>query len=143
VRLEIQAAPRLSRNQPRSAIIISWLRGCEPVSSEVIRLLDDGESLLWTPVSVEEIFAGVRKSEEERVEGLFLVLDLLALSAEIGRKAGLYLNAYGRSHAVELGDALIAASAVVHRLQLWTLNRKHYPMKDIRFFSPAEKGHRE
>ena len=118
-----------------SDVIISWLRGCEPTSGGVIRLLDDGDSLIWTPVSVAEIFAGVRESEEERVERLFLILDTVALSSEIGRKAGRYLSAYAKSHHVELGDALIAASAAVHRLPLWTFNRKHYPMPDIRFFS--------
>ncbi len=126
-----------------SDIIISWLRGYEPISSIVIRLLDRGESLLWTPVSVAEIFAGVRRSEEAHVEQLFLVLDPLALSGEAGKKAGLYLGAFGKSHGVELGDALIAASAAVNRLPLWTLNRKHYPMKDIRFFSPARNKHKE
>ena len=126
-----------------SDIIISWLRGYEPISSVVIRLLDGGESLIWTPVSVAEIFAGVRKSEEERVERLFLILDPLALSGEIGRKAGLYLSGYAKSHRLELGDALIAASAAVNRLPLWTLNRRHYPMKDIRFFSPAPDRQRK
>ncbi len=121
-----------------SDVIICWLRGYEPISSNVIRLLDDGESLIWTPVSVAEIFAGVRKSESERVEQLFLVLDLLVLTGEVGRKAGSYISAFGKSNGVELGDALIAASATVNRLPLWTLNRKHYPMKDIRFFSPAQ-----
>jgi hypothetical protein len=32
---------------------------------------------------------------------------------------------------VELGDALIAASAVAHGAEL---NRKHYPMREIAFF---------
>ncbi len=122
-----------------SDVIISWLRGYESISSAVIRLLDAGDSLIWTPVSVAEIFAGIRKSEEERVERLFLILDMLVLSGEIGRKAGRYLSAFAKSHHVELGDALIAASAAVHRLPLWTLNRKHYPMPDIRFFSPEGK----
>jgi len=38
------------------------------------------------------------------------------------------------SHAVELGDALIAAAAVASRAELWTRNRKHYPMKEAVFF---------
>lgn len=71
------------------------------------------------------------------MEGLFLILETLSISGEIGKKAGLYLSAYAKSHSVEPGDALIAASAAVGHLPLWTLNRKHYPMKDIRFFSPA------
>jgi len=35
---------------------------------------------------------------------------------------------------VELGDALIAATASLHNLALWTRNRRHYPMKDVFFF---------
>jgi hypothetical protein len=50
-------------------------------------------------------------------------------------KAGQYLKSYAKSHGVQLGDALIAACGSVENLQLWTLNRKHYPMKDVEFFS--------
>lgn len=65
-----------------------------------------------------------------------MVLEALALSAEIGRQAGRYLNRYSRSHGVELADALVAATGLVNRIPLWTLNKRHYPMTDIRFFSP-------
>jgi predicted nucleic acid-binding protein len=92
--------------------------------------------LAWTPVSVAEIFAGVRKGEESQLENLFLVLETVPLSGEIGRKAGYYLNTYSKSHGVELGDALIAATAYFNKMPLWTLNRRHHPMRDVRFFSP-------
>jgi len=49
-------------------------------------------------------------------------------------KAGDYLRQFHRSHSLELGDALIAATASIHLLRLWTRNRKHYPMKDIQLF---------
>lgn len=120
-----------------SDIIIAWLRGYDPFAELIPRLLQEGNVLTWTPVSVAEIFAGVRKGEEGQLENLFLVLESLNLSLEIGRKAGSYLNAFSRSHGVELGDALIGATACLNTIPLWTLNRKHYPMKDIRFFSPA------
>ena len=45
-----------------------------------------------------------------------------------------YLRQYGKSHGVEIADALIAASAVANRATLWTRNRKHYPMKELSFF---------
>ncbi len=119
-----------------SDVIIHWLRGSPSVSAAVVNLLAHGDSLLWTPVSVAEIFAGVRHAEEKQVETLFLVLGALNLTPEIGKRAGAYLHTYSRSHGVELADALIAASAEIHGMPLWTLNRKHYPMKTIRFFSP-------
>ena len=48
--------------------------------------------------------------------------------------SGDYLARYGKSHRVEIADALIAAAAATSGLRLWTLNRKHYPMQDLRFF---------
>jgi predicted nucleic acid-binding protein len=119
-----------------SDVIIAWLRGYHPFSKLIPELLDEGNALGWTPVSVAEIFAGVRKAEEQQVSNLFLILETVPLSVEIGKKAGYYLQAYSRSHNVELGDALIAAAACLNRKPLWTLNQKHYPMKDIRFYSP-------
>ncbi len=120
-----------------SDVIISWLRGYDPFAEIVPGLLEKGEVLTWTPVSVAEIFAGGRKSEEDQLENLFLVFETLQLSAEVGKKAGYYLNRYSKSHGVELADALVAATAYVAKMPLWTLNKKHYPMKDIQFFSPS------
>jgi predicted nucleic acid-binding protein len=56
------------------------------------------------------------------------------IDATIGRRAGSYLARYARSHGVELADALVAAAAATSGLHLWTLNRKHYPMPDVRFY---------
>lgn len=119
-----------------SDVIIAWLRGYEPIARLIPALLQKGEVLTWTPVSVAEIFAGVRKGEARQVENLFLVLEPLSLSPAMGRKAGQYLRAYSRSHGVELADAFLAAAAHSEGIPLWTLNRKHYPMRDIQFFSP-------
>lgn len=119
-----------------SDVIIAWLRGYSPFAEEVPELISRGDVLSWTPVSVAEIYAGVRRGKEGQIENLFLVLEALPLSAEIGRKAGDYLRAYAKSHSVELGDALIAATSHLHRMPLWTLNKKHYPMRDIPFYSP-------
>ncbi|HEY2930847.1 MAG TPA: type II toxin-antitoxin system VapC family toxin [Acidobacteriota bacterium] len=118
-----------------SDVIIWWLRGESPYDSLIPALLQR-DSLFWTPISVAELFAGARTSEEPELEKLFLILDVLAITAEIGRYAGYYMRRFSKSHGVELADALIAATAHSHNFPLWTLNRRHYPMKDIRFFSP-------
>ena len=119
-----------------SDVIIAWLRGYEPIARLIPDLLQKGEVLAWTPISGAEVFAGVRKGEERQVENLFLVLEPLSLSPAMGRKAGQYLRAYSGSHGVELADAFLAAAAHSEGMPLWTLNRKHYPMRDIQFFSP-------
>ncbi len=120
-----------------SDVIIAWLRGYEPIAGAVAGLLEQGHNLLWTPVSVAEIFAGARKGESARLESLFQILETLPISDAFGKMAGHYLQKYSKSHSLELGDALIAASARSASLPLWTLNKKHYPMGEIRLFDPA------
>ena len=114
-----------------SDVLIEWLRGRQPVPSKIQSLFEQHAELFWTPVSVAEIFAGVRKGEEHDVEKLFVLLEGVPLTSEIGRRAGAYLKAFHKSHGLQLGDALIAASATTEGLLLWTLNKRHYPMKDL------------
>ncbi len=119
-----------------SDVIIAWLRGYQPVSDTILDLLENGHGLLWTPVSIAEIFAGARKSEIAKLETLFQILETLPVTESIGKKAGHYLQKYTKSHGLEMGDALIAASASMAGLSLWTINKKHYPMSEVRLFSP-------
>jgi hypothetical protein len=92
-----------------------------------------------SPVTLAEMWHGARPSEYMALDALFAALTCVPIGPEIGRRAGDYLRQFARSHAVELGDALIAATASIHHLALWTRNRKHYPMKDCQFFSIADR----
>jgi predicted nucleic acid-binding protein len=87
-----------------------------------------------SPVTVAEIWHGARAAEYTTLDALFRALTCVSIGSEIGRRAGDYLRQFAKSHAVELGDALIAATASIHHLALWTRNHKHYPMKDCQFF---------
>ena len=91
-----------------------------------------------SPVTVAEMWHGARPQEHKVLEALFRGMTCIPIGEDIGRHAGDYLRQFAKSHAVELGDALIAATASVHNLALWTHNRKHYPMKDCLFFSLAD-----
>ena len=77
------------------------------------RIERDGIPTYCSPVSWAEIFAGIRPGEEVPAEGFF------------------------HAHGVGIADALIAAAASTTGLQLWTLNRRHYPMDDVRFYEAA------
>jgi len=91
-----------------------------------------------SPVTVAEMWHGARPNEYRVLDALFGALTCVPIGPEIGRRAGDYLRQFAKSHHVELGDALIAATASIHDLALWTRNRKHYPMKDCRFFQIAD-----
>jgi predicted nucleic acid-binding protein len=119
-----------------SDVIIEWLRGNEPFVSQIASMLKQGAELFWTPVSIAEIYAGTRKNEEPRTANLFLLMESAGITDVQGQKAGEYLKTYSKSHGIELGDALIAACASSEGLPLWTLNKKHYPMKEVQLFNP-------
>src|SRR5438105_271244 len=110
-----------------SDVIIEWLRGHQPFAEQISKMMEEHAELFWTPVSVAEIFAGVRKGEEAAIANLFLLLEPVSITADTGQKAGSYLKSYDKSHGLELGDALIAACSATHGLDLWTLNKRHYP----------------
>jgi len=86
-------------------------------------------------VAWAEVYAGLRPGEEPLTRAFFEARGEVVLDAAAGRRAGAYLALYGRSHAVEIADAMVAAAAATAGLHLWTLNRKHYPMPDVRFFA--------
>jgi predicted nucleic acid-binding protein len=114
-------------------IEVSRARNAEVVA-RWMQLSNSDDAVLYSPVSVAELWAGSRPKEQETLKKLFLALTCAPIDEEAGRRAGFYLGQYRRSHAVEVADALIAAGAVTRGAELWTLNRKHYPMKDIVFF---------
>ena len=118
-----------------SDILIEVSRGRNAdVVSKWIDLSNAEAAVLYSPVSVAELWAGARASEYDALDNLFRALTCTPIDEEAGRQAGLYLRQYRRSHGVEVADALIAASAVANRAELWTRNRKHYPMKEVHFF---------
>jgi hypothetical protein len=97
-------------------------------------LSKSASAVLCSPVTVAEIWHGARPAEHSSLEALFGALVCAAIDERIGRRAGEYLAKYAKSHGLELGDALIAATASLHPAHLWTRNRKHYPMRDVEFY---------
>jgi predicted nucleic acid-binding protein len=85
-------------------------------------------------VTTAEIWAGARSQEQEETARFFQILTCAVTTQEIGELAGAFLRQYSKSHSLKIGDALIAATAVQNRAQLWTRNRKHYPMPELSFY---------
>jgi predicted nucleic acid-binding protein len=91
-------------------------------------------AILYSPVTAAELWNGVRPREHEALTSFFRTLLCAPIEYETGRRAGDYLRQYGKSHGLQIGDALIAATAALNRADLWTRNRKQYPMKELTFY---------
>lgn len=122
-----------------SDILIEVSRGRNAdVVSTWLELSNSDAVVLYSPVSVAELWADARPSEHDALRNLFRALTCAPIDEDVGRQAGAYLQRYRRSHSVEVADALIAANAIANNAELWTRNRKHYPMKDISFFRAVD-----
>lgn len=118
-----------------SDILIEVSRGRDTtIISRWLELSRSDATIVVSTISAAELWAGARLSEYAAMEALFDALTCVPVDAAIGRRAGEYLRRYRKSHAVELGDSLIAASAIASGAKLWTRNRKHYPMPELDFY---------
>jgi len=118
-----------------SDILIEILRARDlAILERWVELSGSDGVILCSAVSVAEVWHGARANEHTALVNLFGTLSCVPVDEETARVAGGYLSHYRKSHGLELGDALIAAAAAGHGATLWTRNRKHYPMKGLKFY---------
>jgi hypothetical protein len=107
-------------------ILIDFLRG-RPDAVTWIDALE--ENVAISAVSVLELYGGALSQREERdIWALRQELTCLPIGEEIGERAGSFMRHFGKSHGIDIPDAIIAATAEHHGLRLATLNVKHFPM---------------
>ena len=116
-----------------SDVVIEVFRGRTRIAAALSALEARGVATFTCAVVAAEIHAGLRAGEEGATESFFHARGDVGIDGTTGRRAGSYLARYAKSHGVEIADALVAAAAATTGLRLWTLNRKHYPMRDVRF----------
>ena len=110
-------------------IIIDFLRG-KFGAKRVMSLLKDEEIPCCSVITIAEIRAGMRETEEQATMALLESLDVLSIDKSIAQLAG-DLKRKTRQQQLELDDCFIAATAIVHQATLITHNPKHYPHKDL------------
>ena len=84
---------------------------------------------------IGQTFAGMRQHERQRTEELFDQLTIFDVTVEIARYAGLVKNEWAsKGRTLSLADAMIAATAILHRHVLITDNRKDFPMPELKLY---------
>jgi predicted nucleic acid-binding protein len=107
-------------------ILIDYIRRV-PTAIAWLRSLPAAPSI--SVISVLELHAGARTQQEEtEIELICAPLRCLPISDEIAKGGGSFLRHYGKSHGIDVPDAIIGATAEHHGLRLATHNLKHYPM---------------
>ena len=114
-----------------STVIIDALRG-RPAASRVAGLRRIGTEPWVCAISVEEIWRGVRPSEEPPVRRLFGGLRVAPLGVTEGIRAGSWRREFAeRGVTLHQADCLIAAAAVGIGAALATANVDEFPMAEL------------
>lgn len=107
-------------------VLIDFLRGQKQA---VAFFKSASDAICFSAITVAEVYSGIRSTREEtELDRLFSLFPVLPATREIARLAGQLVGQYGKSHSVEIPDAIIAASTMVSDAELQTLNVRHYPM---------------
>jgi predicted nucleic acid-binding protein len=98
-------------------------------------LVEAGDALACSSITVAEIYAGLRPHESARTEAFLDGLEHYGVDSDLARYAGLLKNDCSRQgRTVSIADVLIAATALVHKLILLTDKRKDFPMPELVLF---------
>lgn len=120
----------MSRLLLDSTVLIDALRG--KGSERISGLRRTGTQPWVCVISVEEIWRGVRPSEESAVRRLFRGLRLAPLGVAEGVRAGTWRREFAeRGVTLHQADCLIAAAAVGVGASLATANAGDFPMSEV------------
>ncbi|MBX7226265.1 MAG: type II toxin-antitoxin system VapC family toxin [Chitinophagales bacterium] len=90
-------------------------------------------------VTCAELFFGARNKRELQILRRDLdKLTILPIDANISNLAVLLVEKYALFHNLSLPDALIAATAIIHNIELYTINLKDFKFLDtLMLFNPT------
>jgi predicted nucleic acid-binding protein len=115
-----------------SDVLIEILRGTQKALDRVARHLESGDRVCYSVITEAEILAGMRPGEEDAVDALLGSLEAMAVDRTIAQTAGSLKRKYGKSQGLLLPDAIIAATAIAHDLDLVTGNVKRFRFREVR-----------
>ena len=95
-------------------------------------LIGNGNTLACCPINISEVYAGLRPHEEPHTKVFLHSLEFYPLTWPVAELAGTLKRDYGKKgKTLNLGDVLIAATALHNGLSLLTDNIKDFPMKEL------------
>jgi len=117
-----------------SDVIIWHLRGRRE-TGELLKNLQKTGVPACSSLSVVEVQQGVKLGEEKKTDAFLDSLTVYPVDRKIATEAGQCIRDYRkRGIALEIPDAVIAATCLVHNLILLTYNQNHYPMPELKLY---------
>jgi predicted nucleic acid-binding protein len=117
----------VSRVLVDTSVLIDGTRGRPAALAYLRDSVEVGELWSVTPVRTEVLWS-VRSDELAEMRRLFASIYWLEVSESIADRAGHFGQRYGRSHGLDVVDAIVAAAAEFLSADLATVNVRDFPM---------------
>ncbi|MBI2620920.1 PIN domain-containing protein [candidate division WWE3 bacterium] len=116
-----------------TSVLIGLQRNDKEVASIFYKLAD---SVQISRISACELIFGSRNKKEKNINKTFLSnFPIVEIDADTSQYAYILLDKYGLKNKFGIADSLIAGTAVVNDLALWTDNTKHFQIiKGLTFY---------
>jgi predicted nucleic acid-binding protein len=112
-----------------TTVLIDLSRGYTQAAEFIDNRHESGFLLAISVVSAMELVVGCRnKTEVTQAEKLIGDFSLLQMTPAISTQAYDWLLSYSKSHGLLIPDALIAATALIHEMELATDNVRDFKM---------------
>jgi predicted nucleic acid-binding protein len=112
-----------------TSVLVDYLRGVQPARELLRSALQREEVVAASVLTRIELSIGMRAPERRATDALVGALRWLTVDTAVAEQADALARRYARSHSwIDAVDYCVAASALVHGLELWTLNVRHFPM---------------
>jgi predicted nucleic acid-binding protein len=94
--------------------------------------------IVLSSITVMELFQGMgNKSELAQMKKKIKFYDVVQIDEAISQKAIEIIETYKLSHGLQIPDAIIAATAIVHQIPLYTYNTRDFDfLPGIIFYQP-------
>ena len=113
-------------------ILIWALRENKRYQDLCIKLAKKGDLYIST-VTIAEIYQNIFPTEVIKTEKVLEGFRTIDVNSLIAKQAGLYWQKHSKNlKNLSVIDCIIAATAAFNNLTLVSLNKKHFPMKDIK-----------
>ena len=117
----------------------SVLIGLQKGEKSIIKRFDKhkDEVVISRITACEFIYGAQNKKEKEINKEVMERLNVLEINEPISKHTFSLLDKYSLGMKLGIADALIASSAIVYNLHLWTLNTRHFKkIKELKLFKP-------
>lgn len=94
------------------------------------------DNILLSSITVMELYQGMGKKKElQEMKKKIRYYDVIEVDVEISKLATQLIDQFNLSHGLLIPDAIIAASAVVYQIELFTYNVKDFQfIPDIKLY---------